>query len=265
MVKREKENYVILSVSHALDVLDALTEAGKEIGVTELAQKLGLQKNNIFRILATLELRGYVEQNPDTEAYSLGVKSLQLGQSYLAQSDIILRSLPFMKNLSQNINETVSFAVLQNTRIQYPVSIASQRSVKVSSRYGVSFNAKDIPAGRLILSSFPESTIDEMYPTDTSLKRKLDELRSSDTVINKDFDDDVITICKLVSNHRGVVGAIEVMVPKYRANIDDILPQINQTATSLSKVLGINASFKPKLQASIEKEQSAITSSSKSI
>lgn len=255
MVKRDKSNYIIQSVSHALDVLDALTEAGKELGVTELASKLGLQKNNIFRILATLELSGYVEQNPDTECYALGVKALELGQSYLAQSDIILRSLPYIKKLSEEIGETVSLAVLRDRRIQYPVSIASNKNVKIASRYGVSFDAKDIAAGHLLLSSLSDNILDEMFANEDKFKKEITDLRTSDSNIDDcKLEDEVVTITKLVSNHRGVVGAIEVLIPKYRANVENLMPIVNQCASDLSKALGVQAAFKPKLRASIEKE-----------
>ena len=55
MVRREKSNYVIQSVSHALDVLEQFNGEVDEIGVTELSKRLKLHKNNVFRLLATLE------------------------------------------------------------------------------------------------------------------------------------------------------------------------------------------------------------------
>src|SRR5262249_49316178 len=58
-MRREKANYTIQSVSHALDVLEQFSgpQAG-ELGVTELSKRLKLHKNNVFRLLATLESRG---------------------------------------------------------------------------------------------------------------------------------------------------------------------------------------------------------------
>lgn len=263
MVKREKSNYIIQSVSHALDVLDALTQAGKEVGVTELATKLGLQKNNIFRILATLELRGYVEQNVETESYALGVKALELGQSYLAQSDIIIRSLPYIKKLTEELGETASLAVLQGTRIQYPVSIASNKNVKISSRYGVSFDAKNVSVGRLLLSTLQDSALDEIFANNNQMKKQIIDMRASDSCVDDcKSESEVVCISRLISNHRGVVGAIEVLVPKYRANVESMMPTINQISNDLSKALGVNASFKPKLQANIEKEHMSVSSKS---
>ncbi len=266
MVKREKTNYIIQSVSHALDVLDALTQARSDVGVTELATKLGLQKNNVFRILATLELRGYVEQNPITEEYSLGVKTLELGQSYLSQSDLILRSLPYIEKLSKDLGETASLAILQNSRVQYPISIASQKTVKIASRYGVSFDAQKISVGKLLLSSLSDTILNEIIPNETPSKKQILDLKSSNILVDEGKEDsEVISISRLVSNHRGIVGAIEVLVPRYRADISQITPKVNQFADELSKALGVNASFKPRLQATIEKELSTSASISKNI
>ena len=73
-MRREKTNYIIQSVAHALDVLEDFKGDAVELGVTELSKKLKLHKNNIFRLLATLEARGYIEQNKSTENYRLGLK-----------------------------------------------------------------------------------------------------------------------------------------------------------------------------------------------
>ena len=82
-MQREKTNYVIQSVAHALDVLEQFYGELDELGVTELSKRLKLHKNNVFRLLATLESRGYIEQNKATENYRLGIRCLQLGQTYV--------------------------------------------------------------------------------------------------------------------------------------------------------------------------------------
>ena len=80
MVRREKSNYVIQSVSHALDVLEQFNGNVDEIGVTELSKRLKLHKNNVFRLLATLEARGYIEQNKVSENYRLASSVCSLGK-----------------------------------------------------------------------------------------------------------------------------------------------------------------------------------------
>jgi DNA-binding IclR family transcriptional regulator len=79
-MKKPKSDYVIQTVTHALSLLEAF-EGEEELGVTDLARRLGLHKNNVFRLLATLLEKGYIEQDSDTERYRLGVRCLEIGQS----------------------------------------------------------------------------------------------------------------------------------------------------------------------------------------
>jgi DNA-binding IclR family transcriptional regulator len=62
MAKKEKSEYLIQSVSHALDLLEQFHDDVDELGVTELSKRLQLHKNNVFRLLATLESRGYLSR-----------------------------------------------------------------------------------------------------------------------------------------------------------------------------------------------------------
>ncbi|MCB0317656.1 MAG: IclR family transcriptional regulator [Bdellovibrionales bacterium] len=263
--KREKANYMIQSVSHAIDVLEELSKAGGEVGVTELSKRLKLHKNNVFRLLATLELRGYVEQNMETEDYRLGVKSLQLGQAYLAQSDLVQRSLPIMRKLSEGLGETVSLAVLQNGQVQFPISIASKRPVSVSARINVSLPAKMNAAGRLLTAQLPDSMLDELLasntPQDAAIKNQLHELRKTGVIMDKSaIEADVTAIAKVVTGHnKQVVGAIEVLAPQYRAKAESIMASVEEAANELSLTLGAS---KPGLIATIEKEITNTTTAS---
>src|SRR5437762_5054982 len=117
VVRREKTNYVIQSVSHALDVLEQFTGEADELGVTELSKRLKLHKNNVFRLLATLEARGYIEQNKATENYRLGVRCLRLGQRFVTQVGLLRQARPVMLQVARNSRETAFVAVLRNNSV----------------------------------------------------------------------------------------------------------------------------------------------------
>lgn len=258
MVKREKANYMIQSVSHAIDVLEELARAKGEVGVTELSKRLKLHKNNVFRLLATLELRGYVEQNPETEDYRLGSKCLELGQSYVTQSTLVERALPIIKSLADDIGETVSFAVLHNTTVQYPISIQSKRPVKVAPRIATSFQAKMCAVGRLLTAQLPDTVLAEILAgnssQDAAIKNQLAELRSSGIVVDRAaIEADVVCVAQVVrGNQNTVPGAIEVLIPQYRAKVEEVTDQINAASTKLSEALG--AGVGKQLLSSLEKE-----------
>jgi IclR family transcriptional regulator, KDG regulon repressor len=268
MVKRDKANYMIQSVSHALDVLEELSKSGGEVGVTDLSKRLKLHKNNVFRLLATLELRGYVDQNLETEDYRLGVKSLQLGQAYLTQSSLVARAMPILKELSHEIGETISLAVLQNGEVRFPLSIESKRPVKVSPRIAVSFPAKQSAVGRLLMAQLPDAILVEMLsgnsPQDAAIQNQLSDLRTQGVIIDRGaVEADVVSIGKVVRRSGNeVVGAVEILLPQYRAQIESVMPQIDEAVTKLSTALGATRGG---LAASIEKEVSVETLSQSSM
>lgn len=244
MVKREKSNYMIQSVSHAIDVLEELARANGEVGVTELSKRLKLHKNNVFRLLATLELRGYVEQNSTTEDYRLGVKALQLGQAYLTQSNLVARSETVLRALSEKAGETVSLAVLQNGQVQFPLSVEPKRPVRVAPRISVAFPAKMSAVGRLLTAQLPDVTLAELLsqntPQDAAIRGQLNELRSSGQIIDRGaVEADVVSICRIVRGlNNEVVGAIELIAPQYRAKTETLLPLVDEAAAKLSASLG---------------------------
>src|SRR5512143_934924 len=114
MVHREKTNYVIQSVAHALDVLEQFYGELDELGVTELSKRLKLHKNNVFRLLATLESRGYIEQNKATENYRLGIRCLRIGQRFVNQMGLLRQARPVMQYIAKASRETAFIAVMRN-------------------------------------------------------------------------------------------------------------------------------------------------------
>ena len=115
-MRREKSNYIIQSVSHALDVLEQFFGDADELGVTELSKRLKLHKNNVFRLLATLESRGYIEQNQrprTTGSASAACSSARATCSTWACSARRARS---WTSSSRQARETAYVAVLRRER-----------------------------------------------------------------------------------------------------------------------------------------------------
>src|SRR5258708_35791697 len=111
MVRRDKTNYVIQSVAHALDVHEQFFGDVDELGVTELSKRLKLHKNNVFRLLATLEARGYIEQNRSTENYRLGIKCLHLGRRYIHHMGLVKQARPILADVAKRCHESVFVAI----------------------------------------------------------------------------------------------------------------------------------------------------------
>jgi DNA-binding IclR family transcriptional regulator len=163
-VKREKANYTIQSVSHALDILESFTRTEDELGVTELSKRLGLHKNNVFRLLATLENRGYIEQNKSTENYRLGAKTLQIGSIFIEQRECRRQARPVLENLAAESGETAVVAVLRGNKVIYMDSVETERTVRAVSRIGAMFPAFCTAVGKVQLAHLTPTDIERLYP-----------------------------------------------------------------------------------------------------
>ncbi|HET8563234.1 MAG TPA: helix-turn-helix domain-containing protein, partial [Candidatus Binatia bacterium] len=151
MVRREKSNYTIQSVSRALDVLEQFNGNVDEIGVTELSKRLKLHKNNVFRLLATLEARGYIEQNRVTENYRLGLRCLQLGQTFIHQMGFLMQAKATLIDLAKSTKESVFVAIKKGHAIIPLDFVEPARAVRVVSFLGAALPSHCTASGKIYL------------------------------------------------------------------------------------------------------------------
>jgi DNA-binding IclR family transcriptional regulator len=72
------------TVDRALRVLEAFLGDEEALGVLELSRQLDLDKSVIHRILSTLVARRFIEQDPATRRYRVGLRVWELGQRYMS-------------------------------------------------------------------------------------------------------------------------------------------------------------------------------------
>ena len=108
---------MIQSVERAAAILAALGSGTPRLGVTEIAERVGLAKPTVHGLLRALVAHDLVAQDPASGKYSLGAGVLQLGNAYLDGSELRARSLLWAESLAQRANEAVWVATLSGTRV----------------------------------------------------------------------------------------------------------------------------------------------------
>ena len=108
---------IIQSVERAAQILGVLGSGTPRLGVTEIAERVGLAKPTVHGLLRTLAAHDLVTQDPDTGKYSLGPGVLQLGNAYLDGSELRARSLRWAESLAQRAGEAVWVATLSGSRV----------------------------------------------------------------------------------------------------------------------------------------------------
>ena len=151
-MERDRSSYHIKTVLRAIDLLEQFQGGHAELGISELGRRLSLRKNNIFRLLATLKSRDYIEQNPDTDNYRLGWKNLELGQTMIRQMGLLRQARPVIEALAAGCNETTDLAVLKGSHILYVDVVETDLPVRVSSRLGSWFPVHCTAASKVHLA-----------------------------------------------------------------------------------------------------------------
>ena len=103
----------IQSVTRAARILKALGAGTSRLGVTELAERLGLAKGTCYGLLRTLEQQELVEQDPETGKYRLGPAVLQLGNAFLDNHELRGRSLLWADSLASRVGQSVRVGVFR--------------------------------------------------------------------------------------------------------------------------------------------------------
>ena len=98
---------MIQSVERAAAILQALGSGTPRLGVTEIADRVGLAKPTVYGLLRTLEKHDLVAQDPDSGKYSLGPGVLQLGNAFLDGSELRARSLLWAESLAQRASKAL--------------------------------------------------------------------------------------------------------------------------------------------------------------
>jgi DNA-binding IclR family transcriptional regulator len=259
MVRRDKTNYLIQSVAHSLDVLEQFFGDGDELGVTELSKRLKLHKNNVFRLLATLEARGYIEQNKASENYRLGIKCLHLGRRYIHHMGLVRQARPILEDLAKKSGESSFVAVVRRDGV-VPLEAAEpeNRPVKITPPIGEALPLHCTAIGKAHLAFDPEAQLRASLPdqlerftsqTIVERDRLLEQLetvtRDGYSVDSGEYFEDVSSIAVPIRDYtRSVVGSLAIAGPAYRIPCDrinqELAPIVIDAGRELSRRLGYN-------------------------
>jgi DNA-binding IclR family transcriptional regulator len=260
MARKEKSEYMIQAVSHALDLLEQFHgDDVDELGVTELSKRLKLHKNNVFRLLATLESRGYIEQNKATENYRLGLKSLELGQTFIKKMGLLHQAKPVLEELVNESNETAYVAIFKDGYIVYLDVVETGLTVRVVSRVGTRLPSYCTAAGKVHLAYMSDEEIESFLPeqdleaytphsiTDREvLKKDLATVAEQGYAFDiEELDVGVRCVAAPIRDYtRRIVGALSISGPATRFSDErlekELVPLVTRAADELSTRLGFH-------------------------
>jgi DNA-binding IclR family transcriptional regulator len=154
------EGMVLQTVSNALKIFELFGKTKKELGVTEISKQLGLHKSIIFRLIKTLEARGWIKQN-ENRKYFLSFRAYEIGSVVLENAGLGSNIQPFIGELAREVGESVHIGVLDGREIIYIYKVTPSNELRVEVRIGVRMPAHCTAMGKVILAYSPPKVIEE--------------------------------------------------------------------------------------------------------
>jgi len=148
--------YTIAVVARTLDVLEALAAAETSLGATDIARHIGTTKSAAYRILTTLEQRGYVIKDARTAEYRLGGRFTFLSRRAFSVGELRQQARPLLEALHQRFRETINLGVPDGSEIVYIDMVESDRGLRMSARLGGHDPLHSTSLGKAILAFLPE-------------------------------------------------------------------------------------------------------------
>ncbi|MHB9757067.1 IclR family transcriptional regulator [Streptomyces sp. BYX5S] len=141
----------VQSVDRAVSVLQILAVRGT-CGVTEIAGELGIHKTTVFRLLATLEARGLVEQGAGRGRYRIGHPLTELAAAAAKSTDLFLVGRPVCQELAQAAGDTVSVSVREGRDVVTVGQVAGESSIASADWVGRRTPLHATAAGKIFLA-----------------------------------------------------------------------------------------------------------------
>jgi DNA-binding IclR family transcriptional regulator len=240
----------------AIDILEAFSVSGGEVGITELSRRLDLHKNNVFRILSTLQMNGYVEQSRITGNYRLGSRIFVLGQLYVHRMGMLRQARPVMEAIATACDESCAIAIAQGGAAVFLDSIEGSRTVRVAPRGGHQLPLWATAFGRVLLAPLNDEEaqailaeasplpVHRPVPTPAAFLADLEVDRANGFCLMEGTEEEGVTeiAAPILDHSHKVVASIGILGPAHRFPREliegELLPLVLSGAKEVSRRLG---------------------------
>src|SRR5699024_1247957 len=176
------------------------------LSISEIEKELGYPKSTIFRILNSLIKGDFIEQNPDTQRYSIGMQFFRLGSIFQSQLDLRNVSLPIMQQLSKDSQETIELNIIDETNRFCIEKIDSPLAVRNFGQVGDRHPSHLGASGKTLLAFVEQEQQDEL------LSRLTEEYEINISDLRSDLQEIKVKGFSFTRGER-VIGSFAVSAP----------------------------------------------------
>ena len=251
--KVSSSRYNVRAVLRVLDILDVLQNSIDGASLTNIADSVSLPKSSVFRYLATLESRGYVEQDPESGQYRFGLAFLPSHTRHL--QSLGSRAKPYLEALRDRFQETSNLAVLDGTRIAYLQIVESEKAMRLAARTGDRDPIHSTALGKATTAQMPEPEVLDILRTEgmprltattitdpSAFLEELEQVRQKGFALDdRENEEDGRCVAVAIPGSR-IRAAISMSAPAVRfpmEHVREVADTLIETAAALARDLGI--------------------------
>lgn len=153
--KRAQDTLFVGSLDKGMRVLSAFDHNHPSLGLTELAERTGLEKSAAQRLSNTLHKIGYLDKDPETRRFRPSLKYLELANAYWWADPLVQLAMPKLIELGQHVQERVNLARLDGGEIVYVIRIPTQLTRFEAMIAGRRLPALTTSSGRCMIARLP--------------------------------------------------------------------------------------------------------------
>jgi len=168
-----KARYSAPALEKGLDILEALSGSSQAYAMHELSQLLGRSVNEIFRMMVTLERRGYIQAD-DQDRYSLSLKLFQLAHQHPPINALSSAALPLLEELAERARQSCHLAVYRDGRVVVIAQADSPERWSFGLKVGVMMGLTDTSSGHVLLAHQSEVERTRMLSSHIRVEGELD-------------------------------------------------------------------------------------------
>jgi DNA-binding IclR family transcriptional regulator len=247
--------YPIESVDNALKLVLLLGER-PEIRMSEASRYLGVASSTAHRLLAMLQYRGFVRQDPVSKAYRPGPALTGVAFAIFGRLDIPGAATPVMRDLSGRLRESVHVGTLDGAGVRFIAAVEGPAAVRVASRLGRTMPAHCTSTGKAMLAQLAESELRQLLPDEaleqltphsigrrSELEAELSRVRKRGYATNREESEDGVAsiAVPILTRAPGLRLALNAAAPQHRlpkSRYPSVAAALIQAAKQIGDQLG---------------------------
>ena len=154
--------HTLKSLLKVVEILECFSIMDRQLSVTEIAQRTGIPKSTVHRLIDSAKVVGLLDQDGNRERYRLGLKLFELGSTVLMNMDLVPEARPFVESLAKLSGENVHLGVFDGTHVVFV-----EKTARASSVHNTLITMESSPSyctgvGKAVLAYQSKTVIDKV-------------------------------------------------------------------------------------------------------